>query len=27
LHWPLVWVVLAEAAVSITVEYRRLKSE
>lgn len=27
LHWPLVWVVLAEAAFSIAVEYRRLKPE
>ena len=26
LKWPLVWVVLGEAAVSIAVEYRRLKS-
>lgn len=27
LHWSLVWVVLAEAAVSVTAEYRRLKHE
>ena len=24
LHWPLLWVVLAEGALSVAIEYRRL---